>query len=368
LQCTLPALAASTQVTPAVFQQINVTLLDNSLSSKVANNNCGTVANCVVVASNNTIQAIGLTGEAQTGITIPAAQIATGNFKVDVGQTKTLNLSVNACASIVVESNGQLRLKPVMFAGEVSPSSTSISGRVLDGVNQGVISGGRVVVALELKDGSGTDRVIQATVPDGTGAFSFCSLPAGNYDVVAIATNGLNVAYGATLAAGVPPGTNVGNIPIFPQPGPNQAPANITGQITTVGASGGVSVDLSVSMLQSISVAGKSLSFTVPQVAPLAPTLSIATEANGSCPANTNCGNYTLTVPATNPMVGVFATTGTTYSQVTGSVPYVVDAFAFVPGSGNTPDCSPTEMKSIGLSVSGGATVNAPVLAFLGCR
>jgi hypothetical protein len=210
--------------------------------------------------------------------------------------------------------------------------------------------------------------VIQATVPDGTGAFSFCSLPSGNYDVVAIATNGLNIAYGATIATGVPPGTNLGNLSVFPQPGPNQAPATITGQITTVGAAGGVSVDVSASVLQSISVTGNSLPFTVPQLIGLAPTLSLATAANVSCPAKTNCVNYSLTVPATNPTVGVFATTGTTYSLVTGSAPYVVDAIAFVPGSGNTPDCSPSEVKTAGLSVNGGATVNAPVLGFVGCR
>jgi hypothetical protein len=368
LQCSLPAIATGTQIAPAVFQKLNVTLLDNSSASKVLNNQCGAAANCVVLASNNSVQAIALSGESQNGISIPSAQISTGSFGVDVNQTKTLNLSVNSCASVVVQSNGALRLKPVMFAGEVGSSSTSMTGRIVDGLNLGTIPGGRVVVALEQKDSSGVDRVIQATVPDGVGAFSFCSLPSGSYDVVAIATNDLNVAYGATIATGVPAGTNLGNIPVYPQVGSNQAPAGISGQITTTGTSGGVSVDISVSVLQSTSTAGNTLVFTLPQVAPLAPTLSIATAANASCPVNTNCANYTLAVPVANPYIGSFAATGTTYVLGTGNAPYTLDALAYVPSSGNISDCTPSEVKTDTINVSAGTTSNVPALNFAACR
>lgn len=368
LQCSLPAIATGTQIAPASFQQLNVTLLDNSLASRVSNNNCGTAANCVVLAANNSIQPIAISGESQNGISIPPSRISTGSFTVAVNQTKTINLSVNSCASVVTQSDGQLRLKPVMFTGEVGATSTSITGRVVDGINLGVITGGRVVVALEQKDSSGVDRIIQATVPDGTGAFSFCSLPSGNYDVVAIATNGLNIAYGATVAAGVPAGSNVGNIPINPQPGPNQAPANISGQITTAGTAGGISADVSLSVLQTATVGTSPVVFTLPQVAPPSPTVSIATAAGAFCPANTDCANYTLAVPVTNPYLGTFAGSGTAYAQSTGPAPLAVDALAFVAGSGNVVNCIPAEANTNAVTVTAGTTVTAPPLTFTGCR
>src|SRR5512144_2287671 len=151
IQCSLPALATGTPVTSANFQSINVILLDNSSGGKVANNRCGAVANCVVLATNNSVEAIAISGESQSGISVPPAQIANGSFTVGSNQTKTLNLSVDSCASLVVQADGQLRLKPVIFAGDTSLAS-SIAGRVVDGNNLGMITGGNVVVALEQKD------------------------------------------------------------------------------------------------------------------------------------------------------------------------------------------------------------------------
>lgn len=371
IQCSLPALVSGTQIIPANFQSFRVILLGNSSASKIQNNQCGAAANCVVLSPSNSVQPITLSSESQSGITIPPAQIASGSFNVAVNETKTLNLSVNSCASVVTQTNGQLRLKPVIFAGQIGSSSTTISGRVVDGANLGTIPGGRVVVALENVDKSGVDRIVQATVPDGTGAFSFCSLPSGTYDVAAIATDGLNISYGATIATGVPAGTNVGNIPIYQQPGPNQTAANLKGLITTAGASAGVSADLSVSLVQTGTLAnGNTVTFTVPQVAPPAPTASLPTEANASCPANTDCVSYTLSAAVANPYVGAFATNGITYAQATGSAPYLVDALAFVAGSGSVVNCTPSEQKSGAIDVSTGAgtTVKIADLTFTGCQ
>ena len=106
----------------------------------------------------------------------------------------------------------------------------------------------------------------------------------------------------------------------------------------------------------------------MPQVAPPATTVSLATEANASCAASTDCVNYTLVVPVTNAYVGTFLASGTTYTQTTTTVPYLVDAIAFVPGSGGTRSCSPSEMQSGNLTVVAGTTTNVPTLAFIGCR
>jgi len=368
LLCSLPALATGTEIAPATFQQFDVILLANASASQVTNNACGTAANCVVLASNNSVQPITITGEAQNGIVILPAQIAGGSFPVNVNENKTLNLAVNSCASVVTSSNGQLSFSPLFFAGLVSPNASSITGRVIEGVNLGTIVGGRAVVVLEQKDFNGIDRILKATVPDNSGNFSFCGLPAGNYDVVAIGTNGLNIAYGATVAVGVPAGTNLGNLPIFPQSGANQAAATLAGLVTTTGTSGAVSADLMISTLQTIAVGTSTLTFTVPQIAPPATTVSLATEANASCPNATDCVNYTLVVPVTNAYAGTFLASGTTYAQTTLTVPYVVDAIAFIPGSGGSRNCSPSEMQSANQTVTAGATTIVPTLTFIGCR
>jgi hypothetical protein len=63
---------------------------------------------------------------------IPSGQIAGGQFVVAAGETKDLNIDFNACASIVTLGNGQFRLKPVLHAGEVNLTSSSINGRIVD--------------------------------------------------------------------------------------------------------------------------------------------------------------------------------------------------------------------------------------------
>ena len=48
------------------------------------------------------------------------------------GQTKDLDIDFSTCESIVAQGNGQYRRKPVLHAGEVSTTSTSINGKILD--------------------------------------------------------------------------------------------------------------------------------------------------------------------------------------------------------------------------------------------
>src|SRR5207248_5934910 len=125
---------------------------------------------------------------------------------VTAGQTKDLNIDFDTCASIVTQGNGQYRLKPVLHAGEVSTTSTSINGKLVDNSGQ-AIAGGKAIVALEQKDSSGIDRVVMQTTPDSTGAFVFCPVPAGTYDMVAVAVSGANVAFATTVTTGVTPGS-----------------------------------------------------------------------------------------------------------------------------------------------------------------
>src|SRR5204862_8050724 len=171
-QCFL-AMLGSAEIEPGTYQQIRVVLAPNSAS--VNNNKCGNVANCLMLTSDpsNTPQALQLSSETQTGIKIPSGQIAGGSFTVGSGQTKDLNIDFDACASIVVQGNGQYRLKPVLHAGEVATTSATLSGKVVDKTTSAAIVGGKTVVALEQKDSGGVDRVIMQTTADSAGNFLF---------------------------------------------------------------------------------------------------------------------------------------------------------------------------------------------------
>src|SRR5262249_13387999 len=155
-------------------------------NATVSGNKCGSTANCVMMSSNpSTAQPLMLSSEAQTGIKIPAGQLAGGAFTVAAGETKDVDIDINACESIGAEGNGSCSLKPVLHAGEVALTSTSINGKIVDSATNQPISGGTAIVALEQKDSNGVDRVIMETLTDSTGGFVFCPVPAGTYDVVA---------------------------------------------------------------------------------------------------------------------------------------------------------------------------------------
>jgi hypothetical protein len=369
--CFLATLGSNTQIQPGSYQQIRVLLADNSAT--VATNNCGNAGNnCVVLNSDPTHpKPLQLSSEAQTGLKIPPGQIAGGQFVVGPGQTKDLNIDFNACASIVQQGNGQFRLKPVLHAGEVSLTAQSINGTIVNGTNSQPITG-RVVVALEQKDTNGTDRVVMETVPDALGHFVFCPVPAGTYDVVAVAIDSNGNAFAPTVTTGLQPGNAAGNIPLFPQQAISQAAAIITGTITTSTGSAGTSADVSVSAAQQVA----STLVTIPLATQSASAILLTTTTGSSCPTQTFCGTYALSVPAANATVGAFSTSGTTYTQnITNPVGYIVDALASVPSSGGKPNCAQPELTTnklqdgiAPLNVFAGGTVTASVLSFTGCQ
>lgn len=371
-QCFLATLGATTALQPGSYQQIRINLASNSTS--VSNNLCGGTANCVMLSSSpGTAQPLLLSSEAQTGIKIPSGQIAGGKFVIAAGETKDLDIDFNACQSIVTEGNGQFRLKPVLHAAEVSLTSTSINGTVIDSVTGQAITGGTTVVALEQADGSGVDRVIMETVTDSSGSFSFCPVAAGSYDVVVVGVSGAQVAYAATVITGVQPGNALGMVPIIAETGTATGPASITGQITTSTGSAATAADISLSALQPIS---SSLMVTIPLAAQSAAAANLTTAGSASCPAKTDCVTYTLSVPALNPSVGTFSTAGTQKpaAPVAGAVTYTLDALAFTTAGTSTPDCSPSELQTSStttntpLNVTAGASTSAATLAFSGCQ
>ena len=375
--CFLAMLGSNTELQAGTYQQIRVMLADNSTT--ISNNNCKTAgANCVVLTSTSTPQTLQLSSESKTGIKIPSGQLASGQFTIAAGQTKDLNIDFNACASIVHQGNGQFRLKPVLHAGEVSTTSVSINGTVVDSATHQPISGGAVLVALEQKDRTGVDRIIMETKADATaGTFVFCPVPAGSYDVVAVGVNGAGTSYSASATLGVSPGSALGSVPLVAVSSANAAQATITGLVTAATATpAAATADVVVSAEQSV---GGSLMIIVPLVQQLSSSLTVTTQAPASstgtsCPANTACANYSLGVPAANPNIGTFNASGTSYTQATGTVAYTVSAQAIVPGSGGTADCSPssvsvnTNSANGQLTVTAGTTSTAATISFTGCQ
>lgn len=376
--CVLAQLGSNTNIPAGTYQQIRVYLAPNN--TNVASNACGNAgANCVVL--NGTTSMLNLSSETQTGIKIPAGQISGGAFTVNAGENKSLDIDFDACASIILQGNS-FRLKPTLHAGEVSLVANAITGQLVDAVTKAPLSGVKEIVALEQKDANGVDRVVMQITPDATGAFNICPVPAGTYDVVAVAitTSGANtsMAYAATITTGVQPGFALGDVLMFAQPGsgtPTQQ-AVIGGLVSTANTSNaGTATDVSVQALQPVTVGATTTSYTIPLAQQQSSSINLTTAAGSGCAAGTDCAQYQLGVPAVMPYIGAYATTGATYTQVVASsVAYTVDAQAFVTGGAGTPSCTPSEVQvtttstNQPLTVSAGLTTTAADVKLTGCQ
>jgi hypothetical protein len=369
-QCFLATLGDAQQLQAASYQQIRLILAPNG-GATVANNPCGSDANCVVLASGSSVHTLQLSSEAKTGIKIPSGQIASGKFTIAAGQTEDLDIDFIACQSIVHEGNGKYRLKPVLHAGEVSTTSTSINGKVLDGTTGNPVNGA-VLVAVEQKDAGGIDRVQRAELAGADGSFVFCPLPAGAYDVVIVGTRSDGGLYEPSIITGVSVGSTTGAVNLYALASATLSSARLNGAVTSQNSSNaGTVVDVELSVLETIN--------TVTYTIPLAPTstqnaatLSLETAPSGGtlmCPVGTDCADYTLEVSAGAANVGAWSTGGTTLTANVTLAAYQIDAAAFVPSSGGSSDCSPSEMTTPAVILTaGGSTVAAPTLAFTMCQ
>lgn len=383
-QCVLSLLGSQVPLEAGTYQQIRLYVSDDSDASKLTNNQCGTnTANCVVFTAGGAPQPLNMSSQTQTGIKIPPGQIAGGAFTIGAGQSKDLIIDFDACASIILQGNGQVRLKPVLHAGEVQLGA-AISGKLVDSATGQPIIGGNSIVALERMDTNNIDRVVMQTKPDANGNFSLCPVPLGNYDVVAVAVSGSGVAYAATITAGVPSGTALGNVPMVAQTGTNTSNAIVTGQVTTMKGTGNTgtatAADITAYALQQLTIGSTNLSFIIPLADQASPssTFSLTTAADQSCPANTDCAAYTVKVPAMWPNLWAFtAGSNPSYAQSTAMpVGYAIGADAFVPSSTATSNCSPSELivntnnstPAGALTVTAGQTSTAATVAFTSCQ
>jgi hypothetical protein len=345
--CLLTQLGSTSGLPAGHYQQIRVLLLSNNPKPKERGpslNKCdGSGFNCVVPANGNgTPEELSIGSADRTGIKIPSGQIAHGKFVIPAGQSVDLNIDFDACRSIIRQGNGNFRLKPVLRASEVSLNKNAISGRVIDKDTKLPIP--LALVAAEQKDSNNVDRIIVQKFTGPDGKFIFCPLPSGQtFDIVAVAITG-QAAYNATVTLNVPVGTAMGDIPLVPESG---LPAIIKGQVTTTTSNQETSADIALSALQATKPigSGSSLIVTIPLLN--GSTHSVTTESNSTnCPNGTDCANYELLVPSSNPKVGVF---GQPYADpFDRPVKYWVNAEAFVPMSATTnagkADCSPSSL------------------------
>jgi hypothetical protein len=340
--CILTQLGSTSGIPAGQYQQIRFHLLSNSPAQNEAKpdpNNCGSSRYNCVVPSNKAPEMLELSSEAQAGLKIPSGQIAGGYFTVPAGQVVDLNIDFDACASIVLQGNGQYRLKPVLHAGEISLNTTAVSGRVVD--SDGGASIGNAIVLVEQKDGANIDRVIMQKLTAANGRFIFCPLPTGTYDVVVSAKNQTKT-YNATITLSVGVGTKMGDIMLYPATGTGTIKGNVTAEIT----GSGQEVDIDISGLK---YATSSLRVTIPVFQGSNPTT--VTAPNG-IPTN-----YSLSVPTGNPQVGTFNSSGTSYSPVSGG--YFINAEA--------ENCAQSSQSTTELNVGPGGEVTAPDITFTGC-
>ncbi len=365
--CLLTELGSTSGIPVGKYQQIRLYLLSNSASPNEtavpSPNKCsGYGYNCVVVTEGEvtSTKTLLLSSQANTGIKIPPGQIKGGGLTVVAGQTVDLNIDFDACSSIVQLGKGEYRLKPTLRAAEVSVNTNAISGRVIDFITKDPIP--NAIVALETRDTEGISRISAQKLTGTNGGFIFCPLPSAtaSYDIVAVAPG-----YNATVTLQVPIG-QMGDIPLRQENGGTLS-ATISGQVTTANSLGATPANVRFSALQLVPSTAGSLWVTIPLPAQSISNVITAatTQTLVACPAGTDCADYSLSVPAGNPWVGVFSAPPITYTKVpAATIMYRDEARAFIAATDDsTPNCSPSNQHTdVTLPV-----VGAVDFAFTGC-
>jgi hypothetical protein len=355
------------------YQQIRLYLLANNASTPPANDSCGGAGYNCVVPSGGSAQPLLLSSEAQTGIKIPSSQITSGGLTVDAGQSVDLNINFVTARSLVYQGNGQWRLKPVLHAGEVETNNSGLSGTVVDSATSAPIAGATVSLEQPSDSNPNIDTVVESATTDANGNFSFCGSDLSSddtYDVVVTAMTGgaTPVTYNPTVTLGVKVGDALGNIPLIAEPlqvgttTTTSTPANIVGQVTTTvnsdtnSATSGDETAATITLTALQDVGGGKM-VTIPPFSNMPATLSFTTVAaptvdNGmsatTCPAGTNCQNYQLVLPASNPSIGTFtAGQATAYSAPANNPAlYWVLATSVLPTDTTSEDCTPSSIPS----------------------
>lgn len=375
-QCILATLANAVQATAQKYAQIRVFLAPDAAAGTISANQCGSYANCAMVAAapgSTTVKLVPIAvGTAATnGIAITGAALD-GGFTVSSGATATVNVNFDICADLAANASGQLTLNPAPSAGAINAQADTISGTFQDGTTHAPVTG-PVLVALE-QNQSGTDRVLMQTFAASSGSFQFCPVPAGNYEVVAGAVSSSGGQYSPTAVLQVPNGANLSSppVPLYAGNGTNGEPATISATVTSSG-SGNTPVPVAASVTLQAKVtpsAGATYSLAIPLPAKAAAVFPLATATASTCAAGTACvGPLTLQAPALFVSFGQYAAGAMLIQNNTNvSAAYLLDARASVLGGAGQPDCTPAEVTQTPGQISPNANLTAPPLAFTGCQ
>ncbi|HWA94825.1 MAG TPA: DUF4382 domain-containing protein [Terracidiphilus sp.] len=371
-QCFLATLGDNQELQAGNYGQIRLILSETS--ANISGDMCSGAGNCVVLTSDGSTHPLQLSSEAKTGIKIPPGQIAGGQFSIAAGETKDLNIDFNTCESIVKQGNGQYRLKPVLHAGEIATTSSSINGKILDAGTGNPISG-MATVNLEQPDSGGIDRVVMSATVASDGTFVFCPLPAGTYDVVVVGTNTSGAIYIPAIITGVSTGSTIGTVSLNPSTFTPTIAPTLTGQVTSTSSlSPAAGIDVTLSTLETVN----SKTYTIPL--PMTSTQSAATltvetagqtAQNPACPTGTFCANYSLQVPADAALAAAWSSSGVTFTPGTPTLAtYTVDGMA-TSLSTSAATCSTSELQSTPATTLAGTdpiTGAVPNLDFTSCQ
>ncbi len=369
VECLLKQLGSDQSLPVGSYQQLRLMLADNgSGAPTVSGNQCTTTGGLptgtvgCVEDSQGTWYPLELSSQDLTGLKIPPGQIMGGPINVAAGKTVDVNINFNTCSSLVPDpANSAYRLKPTLTASQVSPNTSGISGTVVSGTlvttpSLGVTAGSAVAgatVNLELPDagpmdtqngGVNTDAIYDTAVTDTSGNFYFCPLStqAGGIDVVADApapTTGTPPSTaGATIVEGVPNGTKLASLPIVLQGGSTNSPGTLTvaptaNEVNGTASTPAFTVNLDLFPLQ-LTAASGGYEFIVPALNTSTGTSMVVCctgGASGTCTITSpTSGSASIVVPANDPLVGTFNTSGGTINW--NSAPSFVSAS---PSTGN---------------------------------
>jgi len=381
--CLLSVLGSTTGLPAGKYQQIRIHLLANSApgNNAVPNpNNCSpltNVFNCVqLMDDNGPKQELLLSSQANTGIKIPPGQIAGGGLMLEANQTADINITFNACLSVVEQGNGEFRLKPTLRAGELTTSQT-VSGKVVEvvdamaGTTQPLPAGAVVQVFIEDTSDPANPKIIDTIMGDASGNFGLCPIPqpvpTGGFTIVATAivpdpnAIGVTATYNATVIFGVMPGgAAIGDIGLIKEADPS-TPAQINGDITS--SPSGTNVPFGLFALQEVTGPSGLTKVIIPTFTLIDEMIesdaTALTDPVNTCPVGAPmgsiCDSYKLFVPASNPRVGTTAPAG---PPVNFFVKADVDP-AFT--------CSAASMTTTAVAVTAGMTAAAPRLDFSTC-
>lgn len=368
--CFLASLGVGQQVAAGNYQQVRIFLAPDSNASSVSNNACGaSYANCLV-RTDNSLHDLVLPAAASQGIELAANHIINGSIAFNAGDQPYIDLNIDVCSSILATADGQYELNPIIHAGLIPSTGSTISGTIVSSKTGQPLTGGNVVVALEQKDAAtGIDRILMRTSAGSDGAFVLCPVPHGTYDLVAVGVDGASVSYSAGVETGIQSGQLAGKIPLVP--GAQQG--TLEGMITTQGTGMnplGVSLAVQADALQQIATNGATI--TVPLLPSQSPYNEAMLTMNGSsCAAGADCAPFAMQLPASIPNVVACSEQTAQFKQKQGSTPgYTAESVAMLPGTGGAAACAAGRMQAPNgpVGVGSGETAMTSAIGFTQCQ